>query len=293
MFEALGLSRTEEQVYLRLLRHGPASLASLAAATALTRRNLKGAIERLNAFGLVSSLRQERLMAVPLEIGVDHLIQQRRHDLEVIRQSALRLGSELQIDSDAVSSDQFTLLTRRHEVSLALPQLCQAAEQELRIMVRSPVDGYPIPEAAQGVSRRVALDLSLADLSVKGEAEVRLARDIPTNLALADRRSALLQLDHSVLIVRRGTLFDALEALFDSIWARATPLAHEPGDTIDAQDKELLSLLVAGLTDDAVGARLNMSRRTVARRVQRLMMVTGAHSRLQLGWWARERDWLS
>src|SRR5829696_6451610 len=105
MFEALGLSRTEEQVYLRLLRHGPSSLATLASATTLTRRNLKGTIERLNALGLVSSLRQERVMAVPLEIGVDHLIQQRRHDLEIIRQSALRLGSELQVRVENASDD--------------------------------------------------------------------------------------------------------------------------------------------------------------------------------------------
>jgi DNA-binding CsgD family transcriptional regulator len=232
-------------------------------------------------------------MAVPLEIGVDHLIQQRRHDLEMIRQSALRLGSELQVGSDTATSSQFTLVTRAHEVSLALPQLCQTADQELRMLVRSPADGYPIPEAGQGVLRRVALDLSLAEPAVKGEAEVRLARDIPVNLALADRHSALLQLDDNALIVRRGNLFDALEALFEAVWARATPLALDAHDAIDAQDRELLSLLVAGLTDDAAGARLNMSRRTVARRVQRLMMVTGAHSRLQLGWWARERDWLS
>ncbi|WP_239123767.1 hypothetical protein [Rhizocola hellebori] len=232
-------------------------------------------------------------MAVPLEIGVDHLIQQRRHDLEVIRHSALRLGLELQAASDTATSGQITVLTSPHEVSLALPQLCQVAEQELRILVRSPADGYPIPEAAQGVSRKVALDLSLAELSVKGDAEVRLARDLPTNLAIADREMALLPLEQNALIVRRGNLFDALEALFEAVWARGTPLAQEPNDTIDMQDRELLSLLVAGLTDDAAGARLNMSRRTVARRVQRLMMVTGAHSRLQLGWWARERDWLS
>jgi DNA-binding NarL/FixJ family response regulator len=63
-------------------------------------------------------------------------------------------------------------------------------------------------------------------------------------------------------------------------------------DLLDNQDRAVLSLLVAGLTDNAVGARLGMSRRTVARRVQRLMSETGAHSRLQLGWWARERNWL-
>jgi hypothetical protein len=35
-----------------------------------------------------------------------------------------------------------------------------------------------------------------------------------------------------------------------------------------------------------------MSRRTVVRRVHHLMTVSGARSRLQLGWQARERGWL-
>ncbi len=237
-------------------------------------------------------------MAVPLEIAVDHLIQKKRHDLEVIRHSALRLGAELQVRAENGDTDQVTVLTRQHEVSLALPRLCQTAEAQLRALMRSPADGYPVPEAGQGVALQVALDLSLPDLAIKGDAEVRLARDVPTNLALADRHSALVPLAHHALLVRPGNLFDALESLFDAVWARATPLAPEGQEIIgsqeiDAQDRELLSLLVAGLTDDAAGARLNMSRRTVARRVQRLMMVTGAHSRLQLGWWARERNWLS
>ncbi|HEX2771376.1 MAG TPA: hypothetical protein VHN18_02960 [Micromonosporaceae bacterium] len=48
----------------------------------------------------------------------------------------------------------------------------------------------------------------------------------------------------------------------------------------------------AGLTDEAAGARLGISRRTVVRRVQDLMERTGSRSRLQLGWQARERGWL-
>ncbi|NUO55668.1 MAG: transcriptional regulator TrmB, partial [Hamadaea sp.] len=53
------------------------------------------------------------------------------------------------------------------------------------------------------------------------------------------------------------------------------------------------SLLIAGMTDEAAGARLGLSRRTVVRRVQHLMAVAGAQSRLQLGWRARELGWLS
>lgn len=236
-------------------------------------------------------------MAVPLEIAVDHLIQKRRHDLEVIRHSALRLGAELQERAASGDTDQVTVLTRQHDVSLALPRFCQTAEARLRALVRTPAEGHPVPEAGQGVAMQVALDVSLPELNVKGDAEVRLAHEVPTNLTLADRHSALVPLAHNALIVRPGNLFDALEALFDAVWARATPHAPDShdggGGEIDNQDRELLALLVAGLTDDAAGARLNMSRRTVARRVQRLMLVTGAHSRLQLGWWARERNWLA
>jgi DNA-binding NarL/FixJ family response regulator len=53
---------------------------------------------------------------------------------------------------------------------------------------------------------------------------------------------------------------------------------------MSADDRHLLSLLVAGLTDEAAGARLGISRRTVARRVQQLMERTNSRSRLQLGW---------
>jgi hypothetical protein len=46
------------------------------------------------------------------------------------------------------------------------------------------------------------------------------------------------------------------------------------------------------MTDEAAGARLGMSRRTVVRRTAQLMETAGAQSRLQLGWRARERGWL-
>jgi DNA-binding NarL/FixJ family response regulator len=100
------------------------------------------------------------------------------------------------------------------------------------------------------------------------------------------------------LLVHPSSLLDALVALFETVWMRASPLTVTEVDdlaaesTMSAEDRYLLSLLVAGLTDDAAGARLGISRRTVARRVQLLMEQTNSRSRLQLGWQARERGWL-
>jgi DNA-binding CsgD family transcriptional regulator len=139
---------------------------------------------------------------------------------------------------------------------------------------------------------------------VRAGEQARITHAVPIKLAIADRTLALLPLDwtsqtpDAAVLVHPCGLLDALVALFESIWALATPLTLTGPDSvaalaeISAEDHELLSLLVAGLTDEAAGARLGMSRRTVVRRVQHLMAVTGARSRLQLGWRARDRGWI-
>lgn len=292
MFEGLGINRTEEQVYLRLLRHGPASVATLVLATGLTRRNVRMTVERLNALGLVSHIRQDRYVAIPLEVGVDHLIQQKHHDLELLRHVATKVSAEMHGRDEHNSGDQVTVLAGRSDVSVALQQLSRAARDELRILIRSPTDEAMLRMPGRGLTCRMVLDTSLEHVTVGSEAQLRLSSNVPATVALADRTSALFPLEQTALIIKPGNLFSALEALFDAVWTAATPLGWGSRESIDDQDRELLSLLVAGLTDDAAGARLGMSRRTVARRVQRLMQVTGAHSRLQLGWWAREREWL-
>jgi DNA-binding CsgD family transcriptional regulator len=223
-------------------------------------------------------------MAVPIEIGVEHLIRQRRHDLELVRQSATRLADQMRVRAPG---SEMVVLSGQSDATAAIG----SAQHELRVLARSPGWAPAVPRPRM-VTYRLICDTS----APWGQelAQTRLAHGIPANLAIADRKTALLQLEQNVLMVRPGRLFDVLGALFEAIWSSATPVsaAKSAADPLDNQDRAVLSLLVAGLTDDAVGARLGMSRRTVARRVQRLMTETGAHSRLQLGWWARERNWL-
>lgn len=53
--------------------------------------------------------------------------------------------------------------------------------------------------------------------------------------------------------------------------------------TIPDDAKEILSLMSAGLTDDAIARRLGVSSRTVARRVGSLMAALNINTRFQLG----------
>jgi DNA-binding CsgD family transcriptional regulator len=93
--------------------------------------------------------------------------------------------------------------------------------------------------------------------------------------------------------------------LFERIWLTATPLLapepHEPtaapagalaARALDARERELLSLLSAGSTDESAAARLGVSVRTVRRMMADLMHRLGARSRFQAGAMAAGRGWL-
>ena len=62
-------------------------------------------------------------------------------------------------------------------------------------------------------------------------------------------------------------------------------------DGPNALDRKILGLLLAGLTDQAVSGQLNLSLRTLQRRLRRLMDLAGTGTRMQLGWHAARNNW--
>ena len=55
----------------------------------------------------------------------------------------------------------------------------------------------------------------------------------------------------------------------------------------------MLSLLLAGLSDEAIALHRRMSVRTVQRKVHALMEVANVRTRMQLAWEAAHRRWLA
>lgn len=160
-----------------------------------------------------------------------------------------------------------------------------------------------------------SLDRISGYLEAGGEARTGPA---PTDLAVLDRSVALVPLlsgDHrgeadssvpgrerSFLLIRRSGLLDVLLALFELLWVRGAPLRTRPGipgprgestEALSALDAQLLSLLLAGLTDHVIARQLGLSLRTVQRRVRDLMTLAGVDTRVQLGWQAARRGWLA
>ena len=88
-------------------------------------------------------------------------------------------------------------------------------------------------------------------------------------------------------------LLDLLTAIFEEFWAMSTGFIseHEMPGKHDAIDRDLVKLLLLGLTDAAAAAQLGISLRTVQRRVADLMETAGVTTRIQLGAEAVRRSW--
>lgn len=137
---------------------------------------------------------------------------------------------------------------------------------------------------------------------------------LPLRLAIADREIAICPLvpggphgspnEPTAALLRDSSLLEAMTALFERYWEDAAPLHLSDSGTIASADdteatgvlpeadRRLLSLLVAGLADKAIAGQMGLSRRTVQRRIQHMMAVVGATTRMQLAWHATRRGWV-
>jgi DNA-binding NarL/FixJ family response regulator len=164
----------------------------------------------------------------------------------------------------------------------------QAAQTQVRTFVTAPFVAVPPGEnpaedaaLVRGVRFRAVLEkatlaepgaLTEAASSQRNGVEVRAVETLPIKLVLADADLGLVP-----LTVSPGAEPGAV-------------LLHRSG-LLTALDRKILTLLLAGLTDQAVAAQLGLSLRTLQRRLRQLMDQTGAESRLQLGWHAARHGW--
>jgi DNA-binding NarL/FixJ family response regulator len=95
------------------------------------------------------------------------------------------------------------------------------------------------------------------------------------------------------LLVRSSALLDALYALFELLWQHAAPVtftrtgelsARERDAAIDEEGENLLALLAAGLNDKTIAHKLDISLRTLKRRISTLMRSHKVRTRFQLAW---------
>ncbi|UPK76191.1 winged helix-turn-helix transcriptional regulator [Nocardioidaceae bacterium SCSIO 66511] len=309
----MGVSSEDESTYRALLRHPQCTVRDLAERIGRSSDLVRRSAGRLEELGLLSRTPDHPARLVPTrpDVAVEVLIAARRADLDRTQAAARELLDEMTVPDEYRPESLLEVLTGQDAIAARFAQLVQATERELLVLDRPPyasgagesqprvlgllgdgvtVRGIYAPDSLQVPG---AVD-DAYDAAQAGE-QSRVHPAVPMKLAVADRSVALLPLAvdrmvDSALVVRRSALLDALVQMFFLLWDQGVPVTTEP-DASDL-DRRLLTMLAAGMKDDSIARQLDISSRTVGRRVAELMERIGARTRFEAGVHAQRRGLL-
>lgn len=322
----LGLAADEALAYRRLVSIPSTTAGELAGLVDLPVHDALRLLTSLEQRGLVgrSSGDHTRFVASPPSVALGALLVQRQNEM---RLAEVELGSLEELYRKASversETDVVDVVSGPAAIRQRLEQLQLGARREVLAFVKPPValvstaqNAAEKAAVARGVQYRVVLERGMyeaeADLhhevamAIDAGEQVRVTDVVPLKMFIVDREFGFLPVGTSsqtaasgALLVHESGLLDALVALFESEFAMANPfvltaegMPEELRGTIDDIDAQVLSLLLAGLTDQAVANQLRISRRTVQRRISHLMDVARVETRMQLGWKAARLGWV-
>ena len=327
MLAALGLEPAEEAIYRALLSRPSATATQIAEHLELTEPDVAKALARLQECGLVDPYATSGYCAAPPAVALGALITDRRDALRMAEHALVTLAEEHRAaTAGRAIGELIEVVTGVVQIRHRFLQVQQAARTQLRLFITAPFVAVPPGEntaetAAIGRGTRVRAVLERTVLeepgfieetvdSLSNGVEVRVVDELPMKLVIADADLALVPLavasegEPGAVLLHRSGLLAAMEALFESIWSRAHPLELAPDragaaqiaemdlDDVTDLDRKIVALLLAGLSDQAVSTQLDLSLRTLQRRLRHLMDIAGVRTRIQLGWYAARNGWI-
>ncbi|WP_116948536.1 helix-turn-helix domain-containing protein [Jiangella endophytica] len=313
MLEQLGLSDEEQTVYLALLDHArPTTAAELSAADPAGPPSdaVEKLLDALERRGVADRLPGEppAYRLVDPALAFAETLAARERDLQRSRILVDELAVRHRRRHDAVEpGDLVEIVTGSEATARRLVDVYSGARTEVRAMERPPygvVNSEPNPIEVEllraGVRHRVLYEQSAVDLpgrlsdligGIAAGEEARVAPTLPARMLLIDDRFAMIPatagalITDQLLVVHPGGLLDVLAEVFEETWLRAMPLRLAPSDQ-DGQvddDRVILNLLAAGLTEQSIARHVGASQRTVQRRIKEISGRLGARTRFQAG----------
>ncbi|MET7365700.1 helix-turn-helix domain-containing protein [Streptomyces sp. NPDC005566] len=319
MLETLGLSTSESQMYQFLVRSGRIRTDQMRQRLNLSHAQTVEATQGLVAKGLVTLTdeRPAQVVPSPPDIAGEELLLLRMNQLRTARGVMDRLAKEYRkTASGPAALEEIAEIVPEDCLALRYEQIQRSArKQVLRFdappyLVSEDLNAAELDQLTAGVRYRTVYDrLAVAETGAIHEIKqyvdagerARVLNQVPLKLVIVDRSAALVslraeeaQLPQVALLIHPGPLLEALLALFEMVWASALPLdpVSDQGP-LTQPDAQMLTLLLSGLTDDAIARQLGIGKRTVNRRVHGLMDQAGVSSRMQLGWQAARLGWIT
>ncbi|MFF7209380.1 LuxR C-terminal-related transcriptional regulator [Streptomyces sp. NPDC008238] len=328
MLQALGISEFDEGVYRAFLTRAGFGTEEYAATAGVPPDHVRGAVARLAGLGLLRRDGSGEYRPVGPGTALTALLDQRRLETEAAFAGVRSVVDDLAEEYRAarLRSDPGSLvevLSGRDVVAPRIDELNRSVRTHIWILDKPPyldrADGLPHTNEAEKASTaawaRRGVDIrsvycpesmerpgrfeTVLEMAALGE-QARMLPSLPFKLHVIDRRVALVPLVggvyDSLAVVHPSGLLDALIELYEAYWARAEPIgapapaAGEEGPT--AEEVALLTMLRAGLKDQAIARQLGLSARTATRRIAALMARLDATTRFQAGVEAGARGWI-
>ncbi|MEU1369175.1 LuxR C-terminal-related transcriptional regulator [Streptomyces sp. NPDC005803] len=335
---AAGLDAISGRVLEHLVASPSADATTVAEAAGISPREAEEALRRLERALLVVRLdgRPVRWAASPPRSSLGAVLARRRAQLATAEGILERLQEEYEAKSGPRAAHLMEVLEHEEEVSARYTQLLKQSAGEVLHLAKPPyLTGTEMSSGELGVEPGVVLrsvyetdgftDAVSLETALHGTArggELRLASGLPVKLVVFDRTAALLPVrsdrpEAGSLVVHSPALVEGLAALFESVWAGATPVSLESRDDwpvpggangpggagvrglagpdmprVDERTREVLRLMATGLKDDSIARVLKVSRRTVQKHVTDAGNALGAKTRFQIALRAADRGWL-
>ncbi|MGS2620058.1 helix-turn-helix domain-containing protein [Micromonospora sp. LZ34] len=326
VFRALGLTETETRLYILLVRTEPCWEDAVAELLGVPPEQASAAVDGLAAKGLLTRVEGDRtrLIVSPPDIAGEVLLLRRMQELHSARAALGRLADEYRT---APWSDQVRAMvepTPDAAVAQRIDQIQRRARSEVLILDVPPyltppasdgdvANNTELQRLAAGVRYRTVYDrravereggLTRVSRYVAAGEEARIAHRVPLKAMIVDRELAIVPAvagetgrSAGSALIHPSPLLDGLIELFELIWSRALPIdasgvPHAEAPRLGEADRQLLTLLLSGLTDAVIARQLGIGQRTVLRRVRNLMDRAGAVTRMQLAWHAAWHGWI-
>ncbi|MFE3556500.1 helix-turn-helix domain-containing protein [Streptomyces sp. NPDC059193] len=317
LLEPLGVGAAESAVYLRTISAPGSTVAELADCLGMAPGRVRGLLTRLVEAGLITRVtgRPVRYLPAPPDVAVDALVRRRQEELEQVRGYARTLARRLEEAPRQGVAGMIDLIEGEQAVVEHAVRLQMGARQEVLIVDCPPYLYSPAPgnqQEAQSMRRGVQyravyhapildepgrMEDLLANAAV-GE-EARVLPSVRMKMLIADRRQALIPVSfeatelRSVILVHASPLLSALVTSFEHLWEQAVPLSGcRNAEGPDKSDRDMLTMLAAGMKDRAIARALGITERSVTRRMARLLNTLGAETRFQAALQAAKRGWL-
>ena len=311
-------------LYGHLLADPGRSAAQLREELAWSQAEFEAAVDGLRRLGLLRTAADD---AAPAVVSVDSAVRQLLRDADgqvaelftAVRrtrdaveqlhahylpvQTRRRAGTEPELVrgadriaallEDTARSARTEALSLRPGEDLSEPALAGKLARELIALAHGVELRTIYPAAAL---RRPAVLAHLRELTAAG-ARIRVAHTLPLRLIAVDAALGALPAPGgdpaAAVVVRDAAVVGVVRELFEYFWAGAWVPPELLSSTVPGdRHREVLRLLAAGLTDEAIGRKLEISDRTVRRLVADLTVSLGAQSRFQAGVHAARLGWL-